>query len=226
MGKPKRQQSDVAKAPKPLSKRGISFRALVVAPLVVALVVQAIVCYFVILRSDSLTMLEEDTYNLFAERVSSRAGYLENDMVMRWSETGETAQKLADTVSAVLSEHGADASDIGAASPLALEIIDRAAARLDAENVRFEDVLTQLDEQRQQMEREKDEARRLRRLIEGLPARERKLILLRYGLAGQPPLTQLETAQLLQISRSYVSRLETHALEQLRKGWLQESPGE
>ena len=71
-----------------------------------------------------------------------------------------------------------------------------------------------------------DEARRLRRLIEDLPARERKLILLRYGLAGQPPLTQLETAQLLQISRSYVSRLETHALEQLRKGWLQESPGE
>ena len=71
-----------------------------------------------------------------------------------------------------------------------------------------------------------DEAQRLRRLIEGLPARERKLILLRYGLAGQPPLTQLETAQLLQISRSYVSRLETHALEQLRKGWLQESPGE
>ena len=47
--------------------------------------------------------------------------------------------------------------------------------------------------------------------------------MLRYGLAGQPPLTQLETAQLLQISRSYVSRLETHALEQLRKGWLQES---
>ena len=71
-----------------------------------------------------------------------------------------------------------------------------------------------------------DEARQLRRLIEGLPARERKLILLRYGLAGQPPLTQLETAQLLQISRSYVSRLETHALEQLRKGWLQESPVE
>ena len=61
--------------------------------------------------------------------------------------------------------------------------------------------------------------KRLRQLIEGLPARERKLILLRYGMAGQPPLTQLETAQLLQISRSYVSRLETHALEQLRKAW-------
>ena len=66
-----------------------------------------------------------------------------------------------------------------------------------------------------------DESARLRRLIEGLPARERKLILLRYGLAGQPPLTQLETARLLQISRSYVSRLETHALELLKAGWEQ-----
>lgn len=67
---------------------------------------------------------------------------------------------------------------------------------------------------------QQEEARRLRQLIEGLPARERKLILLRYGLAGQPPLTQLQTAQLLQISRSYVSRLESHALEQLRQGWV------
>ena len=52
-----------------------------------------------------------------------------------------------------------------------------------------------------------------------LPARERQILLLRYGLAGQPPLTQLETAGLLGISRSYVSRLETHALELLRQAW-------
>ena len=70
---------------------------------------------------------------------------------------------------------------------------------------------------------QQDEARRLRRLIEGLPARERKLILLRYGLAGRPPLTQLETAGLLGISRSYVSRLETHALALLREGWEQKT---
>ena len=45
-------------------------------------------------------------------------------------------------------------------------IIDKAAERIDAENVRFEDVLTQLDRQRQQMEKEKDEARKLRREME------------------------------------------------------------
>ena len=63
------------------------------------------------------------------------------------------------------------------------------------------------------------EIRRARLLLDGLPARERQIILLRYGLAGQPPLTQLEVAGLLNISRSYVSRLETHALELLRQRW-------
>ena len=67
-------------------------------------------------------------------------------------------------------------------------------------------------------ERQED-VRRLRLLLDTLPARERQILLLRYGLAGQPPLTQLETAGLLGISRSYVSRLETHALELLRQAW-------
>ena len=64
-----------------------------------------------------------------------------------------------------------------------------------------------------------EDIRRVRQLLETLPARERQILLLRYGLAGQPPLTQLETAQLLGISRSYVSRLESHALCQLRQYW-------
>ena len=67
-------------------------------------------------------------------------------------------------------------------------------------------------------ERQED-VRRLRQLLDTLPARERQILLLRYGLAGQPPLTQLETAGLLGISRSYVSRLETHALELQRQAW-------
>jgi RNA polymerase sigma factor (sigma-70 family) len=66
---------------------------------------------------------------------------------------------------------------------------------------------------------ERQEDVRLRQLLDTLPARERQILLLRYGLAGQPPLTQLETAGLLGISRSYVSRLETHALELLRQAW-------
>lgn len=47
--------------------------------------------------------------------------------------------------------------------------------------------------------------------------REQKIILMRYGIDGSAPLTQLQTAKKLGISRSYISRIETRALEKLRK---------
>ena len=46
--------------------------------------------------------------------------------------------------------------------------------------------------------------------------REREIIRMRYGLGRTEPLTQRETAAKLNISRSYVSRIEKRALEKLR----------
>ncbi len=51
------------------------------------------------------------------------------------------------------------------------EIIQDAAARVDAENVRFEDVLTKLDQQRQEMEKEQRQAAQLRREMEEASAK-------------------------------------------------------
>jgi DNA mismatch repair protein MutS2 len=53
-------------------------------------------------------------------------------------------------------------------------IIDKAAERLDAENVRFEDVLTRLDQQRQEMEAERAEARRLKLEMEQSASKARE----------------------------------------------------
>lgn len=50
-----------------------------------------------------------------------------------------------------------------------------------------------------------------------LTKRERKIIVMRYGLYGTLPRTQNEVAEILDISRSYVSRIEKKALEKLRK---------
>ena len=50
-------------------------------------------------------------------------------------------------------------------------IIEKAAARLDAENVRFEDVLTRLDQQRQEMEKEQRQAAQLRLEMEQAAAK-------------------------------------------------------
>lgn len=49
-----------------------------------------------------------------------------------------------------------------------------------------------------------------------LDPRELEIIELRYGIGGKPELTQREIAKKLNISRSYVSRIEKSALEKLR----------
>lgn len=49
-----------------------------------------------------------------------------------------------------------------------------------------------------------------------LPEREFEIIKLRYGLFGNKPLTQREVAAKLGISRSYISRLETKAMETIK----------
>ena len=50
-----------------------------------------------------------------------------------------------------------------------------------------------------------------------LADQERQVIELRYGLSGKPAMRQREVAQRLNISRSYISRIEKKALEKLRK---------
>ncbi len=55
-----------------------------------------------------------------------------------------------------------------------------------------------------------------RLLKTALTPREQEIIILRYGLFNQTPVTQRDVAQRLGISRSYVSRIEKRALEKLR----------
>lgn len=56
----------------------------------------------------------------------------------------------------------------------------------------------------------------LRLLRTELTPRERKIICLRYGIGGHEPMTQKQIAEMLKISRSYVSRIEKTALDKLR----------
>lgn len=48
-------------------------------------------------------------------------------------------------------------------------------------------------------------------------SREKAIIVMRYGIDGNAPMTQREVARLMNISRSYVSRIEKRAIENLRK---------
>ena len=61
-----------------------------------------------------------------------------------------------------------------------------------------------------------ESGRAVRALREVLDARERTVVLMRYGLADGKRHSQSEIAALLGISRSYVSRIEKRALEKMR----------
>ena len=56
-----------------------------------------------------------------------------------------------------------------------------------------------------------------RAVQERLDDREKQVILLRYGLQGCDPQRQREVAKILNISRSYVSRIEKRALQKLQQ---------
>ena len=59
---------------------------------------------------------------------------------------------------------------------------------------------------------------RVRRLVKGLPRKEKRVIEMRYGLLDGRIHPQHEVAAVLGISRSYVSRMEKRALAMLREG--------
>lgn len=52
--------------------------------------------------------------------------------------------------------------------------------------------------------------------IEKLNSRDRKIMILRYGLYNQPEMTQKDVASLLDISQSYISRIEKKVIRRLR----------
>lgn len=87
----------------------------------------------------------------------------------------------------------------------------------DGNPLTYMDVIATEDNVEEEVDKSIKSAR-VRRLVGTvLDAREREIVTLRYGLTGAPPRTQREVAELLGISRSYVSRIEKSALDKLRQ---------
>lgn len=63
----------------------------------------------------------------------------------------------------------------------------------------------------------------LRQAVRQLPDREREIVYMRFGLEGRKELTQKEVAQKLQISQSYISRLEKRIMQRLRKELIRQT---
>lgn len=87
----------------------------------------------------------------------------------------------------------------------------------DGNSLSLMDVLSQEDEMLERIG-EDELCRQVRKYVDtALDDRESRIIKLRYGLETGIPMTQRETAELLGISRSYISRIEKKALEKLNE---------
>lgn len=60
----------------------------------------------------------------------------------------------------------------------------------------------------------------LRRAMDSLEPRERRIITMRFGLDGREERTQKEVADVMGISQSYISRLEKRIIARLKKEML------
>ena len=63
----------------------------------------------------------------------------------------------------------------------------------------------------------------LRQAVSQLPQREREIVEMRFGLNGKKELTQKEVAERMEISQSYISRLEKRIMLKLRKEILRQT---
>ena len=63
----------------------------------------------------------------------------------------------------------------------------------------------------------------LRQAVKELPDRERRIVVMRFGLEGHQEQTQKEVAQKMGISQSYISRLEKRIMLRLRKELLRQT---
>ena len=94
----------------------------------------------------------------------------------------------------------------------------------DGNAISLLDVISCEDTMLEQVELSDRQQLLYRYLSTALEAREREILLLRYGLTGMQPLTQREVADHCGISRSYVSRIEKKALQKLADCFHETTP--
>lgn len=87
----------------------------------------------------------------------------------------------------------------------------------DGNPLTIEDIISDSRDLAEDLEK-KTAWEQIARIITEMPNnREKEIIILRYGINNKKPLTQREVAQRLNISRSYVSRIEKKVINDMKK---------
>ena len=91
----------------------------------------------------------------------------------------------------------------------------------DGNEINLIDVIQDKSKEVTEVLHDKDNISKLREYLKDLNAREKEIIIKRYGLYNQKEQTQKKIAKELGISRSYVSRIEKRALTKILRSFIQ-----
>lgn len=87
----------------------------------------------------------------------------------------------------------------------------------DGNELLLEDILCDADTKVYDSLDQEEKINQLNEALKQLKPRERKILAMRFGLDGYEELTQKETSDMLNISQSYISRLEKRILKKLKQ---------
>ena len=94
----------------------------------------------------------------------------------------------------------------------------------EGNDISFQDILGTPGDMVEDVAIRRMNMQQVRAALKKLPQRERAVLEMRYGLLGGRPLLQHEVARKMGISRSYISRIETHAIALIRDEIMHPKP--
>ena len=97
-------------------KKVTLFRRLLI-PLLLVLLSQALLIYGIIIFSGTLTELRQNAMDIYAEKVENRKNILQNEMIQRWSNLGESMGVILEHTAAYLSQNNMLHSDFAVNDP-------------------------------------------------------------------------------------------------------------
>ena len=110
--------------------RSVTIRKKLLIPMAAVLILQAVLFSTTLLWGGTIEQLDRNAMDILSERVESRKNYLQNEMIQRWTNLESTEASVEAAVVEVLEENGAHIEQLRVNTPLASQVLQRAAQPL------------------------------------------------------------------------------------------------
>lgn len=96
----------------------------ILIPLIAVLSVQSILFCCTVLWGGTIGRLNQNAFDILTERVINRKNYLQNEMIQRWSNLGETVEEIEEGVSFVLDKNKITIEELIKSPEMSMEVLN------------------------------------------------------------------------------------------------------